>query len=449
MKYFGTDGFRGKANEDLTVYHAFAIGRYVGWYYGARLGRKARIAIGKDTRRSSYMYEYAIVAGLVASGADAYLLHVTTTPSVSYVVIDGGFDCGVMITASHNPFGDNGIKLVNREGYKMEPDVLGRIEDYLDGKVEVPLATDEAIGRTIDHVAGRERYINHLIATADFSLEGWRIGVDCANGASWTVAERVLTSLGAEVEVINDAPNGFNINVDCGSTHIRALQEHVRANQLDVGFAFDGDADRCIAVDENGDVVDGDVIIYVYGCYLDGQGRLPHDTVVTTVMANLGLTKSLEAAGLHSVQTDVGDKNVYACMRENGYALGGEQSGHVIFRDFEVTGDGVMTSIRILEVMTRTGKSLSELASPIHDYPQVLENVRVEDKKAALASSELKVAIAQAERDLGDSGRILVRASGTEPLIRVLVEAESDALCHSCAAGVADVLRTTYGNLNR
>ena len=441
MKYFGTDGFRGKANEDLTVDHAFAIGRYIGWYYGVRVGRKARIAIGKDTRRSSYMYEYAIVAGLVASGADAYLLHVTTTPSVSYVVIDGGFDCGVMITASHNPYGDNGIKLVNREGYKMEPEVLEKIEDYLDGKVDIPLATGEAIGRTVDHVAGRERYINHLISTADFSLEGRRIGVDCANGASWTVAERVLTSLGAEVKVINDSPNGFNINVDCGSTHIGALQAHVRANHLDAGFAFDGDADRCIAVDENGDVVDGDAILFVCGRFLDEQGRLPHDMVVTTVMTNLGLTKSLDAAGLSSVQTDVGDKNVYACMRENGYALGGEQSGHVIFRDYEVTGDGVMTAIRVLEVMAKTGKPLSELVSPIHNYPQVLENVRVEDKDAALASPALKEAIAKAEADLGDQGRILVRASGTEPLIRVLVEAKSDELCHACATSVADSLR--------
>ncbi|MCI1665579.1 MAG: phosphoglucosamine mutase [Atopobiaceae bacterium] len=442
MKYFGTDGFRGRANEDLTVDHAFEIGRYIGWYYGARLDRKARIVVGKDTRRSSYMFEYAIVAGLVASGADAYLLHVTTTPSVSYVVIDGGFDCGVMITASHNPFTDNGIKLVNREGYKMEPEVLEKVESYLDGEVDVPLATGDAIGRTVDHVAGRERYINHLISCADFSLDGMRVGVDCANGASWTVAERVLTSLGAEVHVINDTPNGFNINVNCGSTHIEALQDHVRGNLLDVGFAFDGDADRCIAVDEAGNVIDGDFVLYICGRYLDDEGRLPHDTVVSTVMTNLGIVRALEDAGLHTVQTDVGDKNVYACMRENGYVLGGEQSGHVIFSDYEVTGDGVMTALRLLEVMVKTGKTLGQLSEPITLYPQVLENVTVADKAAAMAAPEVLAAVAAAEEALAEEGRVLVRASGTEPLVRVLVEAKTMEQCQTNSAAIAEVVRS-------
>ena len=441
MKYFGTDGFRGKANEGLTVEHAFKIGRYVGWYYGLRLKRKARIVVGKDTRRSSYMFEYAIASGLVASGADGYLLHVTPTPSVSYVVCDGGFDCGVMITASHNPYQDNGIKLVNREGYKMESEVLEQIEDYIDGKMDLPLATGDAIGRTIDHVAGRERYLNHLISTANFRLDGLKIGIDCANGASWTVAERVFTSLGAEVHVINDTPNGFNINVNCGSTHISALQDHVRGNLLDCGFAFDGDADRCIAVDDQGNVVDGDLIMYICACYLDSLGKLPNHTVVATVMSNFGFFKALEAADLRYEQTAVGDKNVYACMREGGYHLGGEQSGHVIFSDFEVTGDGLMTALRVLEVMTKTNKKLSELIEPVVIYPQTLVNVAVADKKHALEDPEVQKAISRAQNELADTGCLLVRPSGTEQLVRVMAEAPTQKACELAVAPVVEALK--------
>ena len=429
MRYFGTDGFRGKANEGLDVEHAYKIGRFVGWYYGARQERKARVVLGKDTRRSSYMFESALVAGLVASGADAYMLHVIPTPGVSYETLDGRFDCGIMITASHNPFTDNGIKLVNSEGYKMDEDVLERIEDYIDDKVEVPLATGDAIGCTVDYMQGRNRYIASLIASANFSLQGVKVGLDCANGAASSVAKPVFDALGADVRVISNAPDGFNINVDCGSTHIERLQRHVVEQGLDVGFAYDGDADRCLAVDERGRTVDGDLILYICGKYLHKHGRLAAGTIVPTVMSNYGLFKAFDEASLSYVTTDVGDKNVYACMRENGYSLGGEQSGHIIFGDIERTGDGIMTSLRIMEVIRAERETLSQLAAPVRLYPQQLVNVRVADKAAAMESVNVKAAVIEAEEFLGGNGRVLVRASGTEPLIRVLAEAPEDALC--------------------
>lgn len=429
MRYFGTDGFRGKANEGLDVEHAYKIGRFVGWYYGARQERKARVVLGKDTRRSSYMFESALVAGLVASGADAYMLHVIPTPGVSYETLDGRFDCGIMITASHNPFTDNGIKLVNSEGYKMDEDVLERIEDYIDDKVEVPLATGDAIGCTVDYMQGRNRYIASLIASANFSLQGVKVGLDCANGAASSVAKPVFDALGADVRVISNAPDGFNINVDCGSTHIERLQRHVVEQGLDVGFAYDGDADRCLAVDERGRTVDGDLILYICGKYLHKHGRLAAGTIVPTVMSNYGLFKAFDEASLSYVTTDVGDKNVYACMRENGYSLGGEQSGHIIFGDIERTGDGIMTSLRIMEVIRAERETLSQLAAPVRLYPQQLVNVRVADKAAAMESVDVKTAVRAAEEFLGGNGRVLVRASGTEPLIRVLAEAPEDALC--------------------
>ena len=429
MRYFGTDGFRGKANEGLDVEHAYKIGRFVGWYYGARQERKARVVLGKDTRRSSYMFESALVAGLVASGADAYMLHVIPTPGVSYETLDGRFDCGIMITASHNPFTDNGIKLVNSEGYKMDEDVLERIEDYIDDKVEVPLATGDAIGCTVDYMQGRNRYIASLIASANFSLQGVKVGLDCANGAASSVAKPVFDALGADVRVISNAPDGFNINVDCGSTHIERLQRHVVEQGLDVGFAYDGDADRCLAVDERGRTVDGDLILYICGKYLHKHGRLAAGTIVPTVMSNYGLFKAFDEASLSYVTTDVGDKNVYACMRENGYSLGGEQSGHFIFGDNERSGDGIMTSLRIMEVIRPERETLSQLAAPVRLYPQQLVNVRVADKAAAMESVNVKAAVREAEEFLGGNGRVLVRASGTEPLIRVLAEAPEDALC--------------------
>ena len=429
MRYFGTDGFRGKANEGLDVEHAYKIGRFVGWYYGVRQERKARVVLGKDTRRSSYMFESALVAGLVASGADAYMLHVIPTPGVSYETLDGRFDCGIMITASHNPFTDNGIKLVNSEGYKMDEDVLERIEDYIDDKVEVPLATGDAIGCTVDYMQGRNRYIASLIASANFSLQGVKVGLDCANGAASSVAKPVFDALGADVRVISNAPDGFNINVDCGSTHIERLQRHVVEQGLDVGFAYDGDADRCLAVDERGRTVDGDLILYICGKYLHKHGRLAAGTIVPTVMSNYGLFKAFDEASLSYVTTDVGDKNVYACMRENGDSLGGEQSGHIIFGDIERTGDGIMTSLRIMEVIRAERETLSQLAAPVRLYPQQLVNVRVADKAAAMESVNVKAAVREAEEFLGGNGRVLVRASGTEPLIRVLAEAPEDALC--------------------
>ena len=440
MKYFGTDGFRGRANEGLNVDHAYKIGRFIGWYYGAKQARKARIIIGKDTRRSSYMFESALVSGLVASGADAYMLHVIPTPGVSFEVVDGAFDCGVMITASHNPFTDNGIKLVNKEGYKMDEDVLEQVEAYIDGEIDVPLATGDGIGRTVDYMQGRNRYISSLIASCGFSLQGLKIGLDCANGAASSVARPVFDALGAETHVINNAPNGLNINVDCGSTHIDQLQRFVVQNGLDVGFAYDGDADRCLAVDERGHVVDGDLILYVCGTYLNKYGRLAKQTVVTTVMSNFGLFKAFDDAGLSYEKTSVGDKYVYACMNENEYSLGGEQSGHIIFGDLAKTGDGILTSLRIMEVLRAEREKLSELTRPVTLYPQQLVNVRVTDKEAAMQSHKVNDAVAAAEKFLEGNGRVLVRASGTEPLVRVLAEAPTDELCQQANQIVLDAL---------
>ena len=429
MKYFGTDGFRGKANEGLNVDHAFKIGRYAGWYYGARVGKKARIVIGKDTRRSSYMFASALVAGLVASGADAYMLHVIPTPGVSYVTAEGAFDCGIMITASHNPFTDNGIKLVNGNGEKMDDEVLEQVEAYIDGEVDVPLATGDKIGCTVDFMQGRNRYIAHLIASANFSLQGVKVGLDCANGAASSVAKPVFDALGADVYVFNNTPNGFNINVNCGSTHIEEMQSYVLRNNLDVGFAYDGDADRCIAVDEKGHVVDGDLIMYVCGRYLNQHGGLAKSTVVPTVMSNFGFFKALEEIGINHEDTAVGDKYVYACMREKGYSLGGEQSGHIIFGDIENTGDGIMTSLRIMEAIRAQKESLSTLVRPVKLYPQQLVNVPVTDRDAAMASPEVKAAVEAASEFLEGNGRVLVRASGTELLVRSLAEAPTEELC--------------------
>ena len=441
MKYFGTDGFRGRANEGLNVEHAFKIGRFVGWYYGLAQDRKARVVIGKDTRRSSYMFESALVSGLVASGADAFMLHVIPTPGVCYEVVDGGFDCGIMVSASHSPYTDNGIKLVNREGYKMDEEVLEQIEDFIDGKFEVPLATDEHIGQTIDYMQGRNRYIAHLIASANFSLQGFKVGLDCANGAASSVAKPVFDALGADVYVINNVPNGFNINVNAGSTHIENLQSFVVRNGLDVGFAYDGDADRCIAVDENGHVVDGDLILYVCGRYMAKYGRLVKDTVVPTVMTNFGLIKALEEVGIQAVATDVGDKYVYACMRENGYTLGGEQSGHIIFGDLETTGDGIMTSLRVMEAVRVEKETLSTLTRPVKLYPQRLVNVPVIDKRAAMQAPEVLEAVEKANEALGGIGRVFVRASGTEELVRVLSEAPDEEICAKASEPVLEALK--------
>ncbi|CRH61576.1 phosphoglucosamine mutase [Fannyhessea vaginae] len=440
MKYFGTDGFRGKANEGLRVDHAFKIGRFIGWYYGLREGKKARILLGKDTRRSSYMFESALVSGLVASGADTYILHVIPTPGLSYEVLDGGFDCGIMITASHNPFDDNGIKLVNSEGYKMDEDVLLQVEAYIDGASDVPLATGDKIGCTVDYMQGRNRYIAHLIASCGFSMQGWRVGLDCANGAASSVARPVFDAMGAETHVINNAPSGFNINVDCGSTHIERLQDLVLRNHLDVGFAYDGDADRCLAVDERGHVIDGDLILYICGTYLAKHGRLAKNTIVPTVMSNFGLFKAFDDAGISYVKTDVGDKNVWAAMMKGGFSLGGEQSGHVIFSDLEKTGDGIMTSLRVMEVLNAEREKLSELARPVVRYPQQLINVHVADKKAVMEAKDVTAAIHKAQEFLEGNGRVLVRASGTEPLIRVLAEAPTDELCEKANAFVLQAL---------
>ena len=439
-KYFGTDGFRGEANKGLNFDHAIKIGRYIGWDYGARLDKKAKVIIGKDTRRSSYMFEYALCTGLMASGADAYIMHVTTTPSVSYIARTDDFDCGIMISASHNPFYDNGIKIVNENGEKMDEETLLKIEDYIDGKVEVPLAEREKIGRTVDYVAGRNRYIGYLISLSKYSFKDVKVGLDCANGAAWSIAKSVFDALGAKTYVMNAEPDGYNINTDCGSTHIEHLQKFVVDNGLDVGFAYDGDADRCLCVDEKGNVVTGDHILYIYGLYMKERGKLLNNKVVTTVMSNFGLYKALDAVGIEYEKTKVGDKYVYENMVQNGHRIGGEQSGHIIFTKYATTGDGILTSLKMMEAMLAEEKPMSELAAPVVFYPQVLKNVRVKSKPDAQNDPDVQAAVAKVSEELGDTGRILVRESGTEPVIRVMVEADTEEICEKYVDSVIDVI---------
>ncbi len=443
-KYFGTDGFRGEANVDLTVEHAYKVGRYLGYYFGKdkKDGERARVVIGKDTRRSSYMFEYSLVAGLTASGADVYLMHVTPTPSVSYIVRADEFDCGIMISASHNPFYDNGIKIINKHGAKMEANVEEEIEKYIDGEIpEIPMATRENIGRTTDYSMGRNRYIGYLMTVPTRAFKNLKVGLDCANGAASTVAKAVFDALGAKTYVINNEPDGTNINTNCGSTHIEHLQKFVVDNGLDAGFAYDGDADRCLAVDENGNLVDGDAILYICGKYLRDKGRLNNNTVVTTVMSNLGLYKAFDAEGIAYEKTAVGDKYVYENMMENGHILGGEQSGHIIFSKNARTGDGVLTSLKIMEVMIENKSSLSELTRELNIFPQLLVNVRVTSKDEVMNDADVLAATKVVEEKLGDNGRILLRQSGTEPLIRVMVEAETDDICKECVYSVVDVIK--------
>ena len=449
-RYFGTDGFRGEANKNLTVEHAYKVGRFIGWYYHQMTGKKCKVVIGKDTRRSSYMFEYSLVAGLTASGADAYLLHVTTTPSVSYVTRTEDFDCGIMISASHNPFYDNGIKLINGNGEKMDEKTISYIEDYIDGKLnlfgeemtDVPFAVREEIGCTVDYAAGRNRYVGYLISLATYSYKNMRVGLDCANGSSWMIAKSVFDALGAKTYVINAEPDGTNINNHAGSTHIEVLQKFVKDNNLDVGFAYDGDADRCIAVDEKGTVVDGDLILYIYGKYMNERGKLLNNTVVTTIMSNFGLYKAFDEAGINYEKTAVGDKYVYENMVQNGHRIGGEQSGHIIFSKYATTGDGILTSMKMMEVILAKKLPLSKLAEPVTIYPQVLKNVRVKSKPEAQNDPDVQEAVAKVAEMLGDTGRILVRESGTEPVIRVMVEAETESLCEKYVDQVIDVIKS-------
>ena len=459
-RYFGTDGFRGEANINLTADHAYKVGRFLGWYYTEKRARAAeegrptkegpaRIVIGKDTRRSSYMFEYSLVAGLVASGADAYMLHVTTTPSVAYIARVDDFDCGIMISASHNPYYDNGIKLINDQGEKMDEETIELVEDYLDGKLvafgkqwpELPFARKDKIGCTVDYVSGRNRYIGYLISLGMYSFRGVKVGLDCANGSSWNIAKAVFDALGADTTVINAEPNGLNINLNAGSTHIEGLQKLVVEKGLDVGFAFDGDADRCLCVDEKGNVISGDHILYIYGRYMKERGKLVTNTVVTTIMSNFGLYKALDELGIDYAKTKVGDKYVYEYMQQSGARIGGEQSGHIIFSKYASTGDGILTSLKMMEVMLARKKPLSELAAPLKIYPQVLENVRVTDKAVAQADPDVQAKVAEVGEKLGDTGRILVRESGTEPVLRVMVEAPEQETCQKYVDEVVEVIR--------
>ena len=454
-RYFGTDGFRGEANENLTADHAYKVGRFLGWYYGELKRQKgddtpAKIVIGKDTRRSSYMFEYSIVGGLTASGADAYLLHVTTTPSVAYIARVDEFDCGIMISASHNPYYDNGIKLINGNGEKMDEETISLVEDYIDGKLEVfgqkweevPFAHREHIGCTVDYISGRNRYVGYLISLGMYSFRGMKVGLDCANGSSWNIAKSVFDALGAKTYVINASPDGTNINMNAGSTHIEGLCKYVVENGLDVGFAYDGDADRCLCVDEKGNVISGDHILYIYGAYMKERGKLLNNTVVTTVMSNFGLYKAFDELGIGYAKTAVGDKYVYEYMTKNSCRIGGEQSGHIIFSKYASTGDGILTSLKIMEVMMAKKKKMSELAEPLKIYPQVLENIRVTDKKAAQQDGDVQAAVKAVAQELGESGRILVRESGTEPLVRVMVEAADEDICRRYVDSVINVIRS-------
>lgn len=454
-RYFGTDGFRGEANENLTADHAYKVGRFLGWYYGKLKKQKgddtpAKIVIGKDTRRSSYMFEYSIVGGLTASGADAYLLHVTTTPSVAYIARVDEFDCGIMISASHNPYYDNGIKLINGNGEKMDEETISLVEDYIDGKLEVfgqkweevPFAHREHIGCTVDYISGRNRYVGYLISLGMYSFRGIKVGLDCANGSSWNIAKSVFDALGAKTYVINASPDGTNINMNAGSTHIEGLCRYVVENGLDVGFAYDGDADRCLCVDEKGNVISGDHILYIYGAYMKERGKLLNNTVVTTVMSNFGLYKAFDELGIGYAKTAVGDKYVYEYMTKNSCRIGGEQSGHIIFSKYASTGDGILTSLKMMEVMMAKKKKMSELAEPLKIYPQVLENIRVTDKKAAQQDSDVQAAVKAVAQELGESGRILVRESGTEPLVRVMVEASDEDICRRYVDSVIKVIRS-------
>ena len=454
-RYFGTDGFRGEANENLTADHAYKVGRFLGWYYGELKRQKgddtpAKIVIGKDTRRSSYMFEYSIVGGLTASGADAYLLHVTTTPSVAYIARVDEFDCGIMISASHNPYYDNGIKLINGNGEKMDEETISLVEDYIDGKLEVfgqkweevPFAHREHIGCTVDYISGRNRYVGYLISLGMYSFRGIKVGLDCANGSSWNIAKSVFDALGAKTYVINASPDGTNINMNAGSTHIEGLCRYVVENGLDVGFAYDGDADRCLCVDEKGNVISGDHILYIYGAYMKERGKLINNTVVTTVMSNFGLYKAFDELSIGYAKTAVGDKYVYEYMTKNSCRIGGEQSGHIIFSKYASTGDGILTSLKMMEVMMAKKKKMSELAEPLKIYPQVLENIRVTDKKAAQQDSDVQAAVKAVAQELGESGRILVRESGTEPLVRVMVEASDEDICRRYVDSVINVIRS-------
>ena len=453
-KYFGTDGFRGEANMNLTADHAYKVGRFLGWYYSELKKRAgstepAKIVIGKDTRRSSYMFEYCLVGGLVASGADAYMLHVTTTPSVAYIARVDEFDCGIMISASHNPYYDNGIKLINSRGEKMDEETISYIEAYLDGEVElfgekwteVPYAHKDKIGCTVDYVSGRNRYIGYLISLGVYSFKGKKVALDCANGASWNVAKAVFDALGAKTLVINADPNGLNINNNAGSTHIEGLQKFVVENGCDVGFAYDGDADRCLAVDEKGQVITGDHILYIYGKYMKERGKLLTNTVVTTVMSNFGLYKAFDECGIGYAKTAVGDKYVYEYMTQNGCRIGGEQSGHIIFTKYASTGDGILTSLKLMEVLCAKKCAMSELGKELVIYPQVLVNVKVKNKAEAQADEMVQAAVKAVSDKLGNTGRILVRESGTEPLIRVMVEAESEEMCRAYVDEVVEVIK--------
>ncbi len=449
-KYFGTDGFRGEAGVTLTSEHAYKIGRFLGWYYAKNGTHKVRAVIGKDTRRSSYMFEYAIVAGLTSSGADAYMLHVTTTPSVSYAVAGDDFDCGIMISASHNPYYDNGIKLVNSRGEKIDDATIEQIELYLDGKLEalgittpdIPFATGAQLGQIVDYAAGRNRYIGYLISISRYSFKQFRVGLDCANGASWMIAKSVFDALGAKTYTINASPDGLNINQDAGSTHIEVLAKYVKENRLDIGFAFDGDADRCIAVDENGQVVNGDHILYVLAKHLRAGGNLANNTVVTTIMSNLGLYRALDAEGIDYVQTTVGDRFVYENMQQNGHCIGGEQSGHVILSKYATTGDGILTAIKVMEAVISSKLPLSKLAEPVQMLPQITRNLRVADKAAVRENAAVQAALASVKERLGDCGRILLRESGTEPVVRVMVESPTEGMCAVFADEVIGVIRS-------
>ena len=444
MKYFGTDGFRGKSNDVLCVEHALKIGQFLGWYFGARVGKKAKCVIGKDTRQSSYMYEYGLSAGLTSTGADVYLMHVTTTPSVSYITRIDDFDFGIMITASHNPYYDNGIKIIDKDGYKMDEAVLEQVEEYIDGLIDVPMASSESIGRCLDYIQGRNRYISYLSSIPVNSFRGYKVGLDCSNGSSFTIAKTVFDMLGADTSVINNTPDGTNINRDCGSTHIEHLAQYVKNNGLDMGFAFDGDADRCIAINEKGEIIDGDAIIYIAANYLKEHNQLVDDTVVVTVMSNLGFFNAIKEKGIKAMVTDVGDKYVSAEIQAHGYSVGGEQSGHIIFNKYATTGDGILTAILLADILVSSKSMLSNLHAGLHIMPQKLKNIKAPNKKEIMESPEILKYIEETNHKLDGTGRLLFRASGTEPLIRIMAEAGSLVACDDIISSAEAFMRERF-----
>ncbi|MFC4410308.1 phosphoglucosamine mutase [Chungangia koreensis] len=446
VKYFGTDGVRGVANSELTPELAFKLGRFGGYVLTKDRGDRPKVLIGRDTRISGHMLEGALVAGLLSIGAEVMKLGVISTPGVAYLTRVMNADTGVMISASHNPVEDNGIKFFGPDGFKLSDDQEAEIEALLNAETdELPRPVGGDLGSVTDYYEGGLKYIQYLKQTVDEDFTKLHVALDCAHGATSTLATHVFADLDADLSTMGASPNGLNINDGVGSTHPDALAKFVLEKGADVGLAFDGDGDRLIAVDEKGNIVDGDQIMYICAKHMNEEGRLNGNTVVSTVMSNMGFYKALEENGMKSVQTAVGDRYVVEEMKTNGYNLGGEQSGHIVFLDYNTTGDGLLTGLQLVNIMKLTGKKLSELASEMKVFPQELVNVRVTDKHAVTDNEKVAAVIGEVESEMAGNGRVLVRPSGTEPLVRVMVEAPTEEDCKRYVDRIADVVRAEMG----